>query len=63
VCAVVQILHIDMPEVKCLVDVWIELYDLIWIGIIMILKKQQIDSSGMTGKDREVDSVLVGRCA
>ena len=52
-----------MPVIKRAVLLWIELDDVGWSGIGMMIEKQQVNTSAVFRKDTEIDSLLGHGCA
>jgi hypothetical protein len=54
-----EALDIDVPEKEGLVAGGLELDDLVWLNVIMLVEQKQFDSGGISREDREIHSSLV----
>jgi hypothetical protein len=56
-----EALDIDVPKEESLVDAGLELDDLEWLDVVVLVEEKQFDSRGISGEDREIHSLLIDR--
>jgi hypothetical protein len=54
-----EAVDMDVPEKESLVDSGLQLNDLDWLDVVMLVEKKQLDGSGIPGEDREIHSFLI----